>query len=156
MMRKEFWHFKSKYIYLLKSFGEGEQLEGDEMEIQEEELNNFLQDLKVNLDNYTYKDYKVVLVESNEWKNDEINVFGKIIIKGYNVKFTIELLIASGLHWGVSVDYDYDGDLLEDYKRDRDFVRVFNYVIRILEHTLFRHFDKAIIEKRDGEYYKRF
>jgi len=146
-----FWHFKSDYIYVPKDcseFCESEEEADFEAELVKEDIENFLEDLKSKINNYIYKDYDVVFIEGkNKWKNRDVKIIARIVIEGYNEKeefidFEIEILKGIGYYWGVNIDYDYNENKLKFYDDEKDFIKVFEYVIGIIEDTLTERFNK--------------
>jgi HEPN domain-containing protein len=150
MSTGNFRRFKADYIYVPYNFTE---LEGGEDEeymdmLQEDveyEIEEFTKSLARNLLKIHNKNYGVILIGKEHWKDNRTKVLFEILIdgqdkEGYYNTLSIEVLQVAGYYMGASIDYDYDKD--NSAFEDKEFVKVFEKVIDILEKTLSKHFVK--------------
>jgi hypothetical protein len=169
MSAGNFFRYKADYIYVPKAFRYKPKRDYEIDFIYddaEQELADFLVDLKKSLDEKRIYGYKIkVNIDDDETYFDRysrkvatITIYGFFDDFDIDIEFPIYILKAYGYYWAFSVDYYYDEDKREEYGDYRKFEDVFLKVIDILEKKLSKHFDKYVVEYRasSGEtWYKK-
>ena len=157
MATGNFFRYKADYIYVPISFRDLEDVKEEEVDFIYEDANTeveeFLDDLKKL--NIKYKDYIAYFTEDYKLERNR-EIIGRINIEGDNDFLDILIIKAYGYYEAFNIDYDYNEN--SEIFKDKNFLKIFNKVINILEDTLSKHFDRIKVFARfsSGEtWYKR-